>query len=326
MRPRREEVDAFMNILMIAENDPAGTAIQFAGAVNRLTGHTCRLITTQTRYNFDFEKDIHIPDLDGRGWDAVEGLLRSSDIFHFHVLTDESISLGPFQPRQYMQGKKIVHHHHGHPDFRANPSKYREKYRRLGRDKLLVSTPDLLKLLPGARWQPNLVPVEDELYSPLPCKDPAPVKIVHSPTRKDLKNTDDLIRAFGEVKNRFPDVELSVIENEKHHTCLSLKREGHILFDHLQGYHGVSSLEGLSQGLTVVAGLDAWNQEHIREFAGVPELPWVNTDSARLCRTLGELISDPEEMARRGKQSRAFMLDCWNERRVVQRLVDFWAN
>ena len=99
---------------MIAINDPAGTAIAFTKAINKYTDHNCRLITKESRYNHLFEKDLHLPWLDNDGWNEVEQLLKDSDIFHFHMTADESIELGPFRPVDYLKGKIIVHHHHGH--------------------------------------------------------------------------------------------------------------------------------------------------------------------------------------------------------------------
>ncbi len=310
-----------MRILMIAINDPAGTAIEFTKAINKHTEHTCRLITKEIRYNFMFEKDLHLPWLDQDGWDEVADLLRTSDVFHFHMTADEHIELGTLKPVDYMNGKIIVHHHHGHPDFRGNPEKYRRKYKALGRRNLLVSTPDLLKLMPEARWQPNLVPVHDPLYTPLEDKPEVPVIICHSPTRKDLKNTADFIQAVDEVKlEAKAPIELRLIENTPHKECLRLKREAHVLFDHLQGYYGVSSLEGLSQGLCVVAGLDEWNQKHIKAFTGAEKLPWVIAGYDTIFPVLKEVI-DAGELKHHASYSRSFMLQHWAEQRVVERLL-----
>ena len=233
---------------MLAVNDPAGTAIAFANALNRQTDHTCRVITLESRYTHSWEKDLHIPDLDAIGLEEVGDLLRTADVFHFHMTADEHLDFGPFTPADYMRGKLVVHHHHGHPDFRGNPLKYQEKYARLGRNKLLVSTPDLLRLLPQAVWQPNLVPHNDPLLLPMGGKPDAPVRIAHSPTRKDLKNTDDLLRVLRKLEEHKVALELDLIDDVPHRECLRRKRRCHILFDHLQGYYGVSSLEGLSQG------------------------------------------------------------------------------
>ena len=57
---------------MIAINDPAGTAVSFTKAINLYTKHTCRLITTELRYNFYFEKDLHVPLLKNEEFDEVE--------------------------------------------------------------------------------------------------------------------------------------------------------------------------------------------------------------------------------------------------------------
>ena len=308
---------------MIAINDPAGTAIEFTKAINKYTEHTCRLITKEIRYNFMFEKDIHLPWLDQNGWDEVNDLLKTSNVFHFHMTADEDIELGPFKPRDYMKGKVIVHHHHGHPDFRGNPEKYQRKYKMLGRQNLLVSTPDLLKLLPEARWQPNLVPVDDPLYSPMADKPKEPIIICHSPTRKDLKNTAEFIQAVNKLKrsSKIP-IELRLIENTNHRECLSLKRESHILFDHLQGYYGVSSLEGLSQGVTVVAGLDEWNKRYICDYFETNDLPWIDCKPDSIDTTLDELLSLRPANAP-SEYGRWFMLEKWNDQFLANKLTQF---
>lgn len=315
-----------MRILMLAINDPAGTAIAFANALNRHTEHTCRVVTLETRYTHSWEKDLHVPDLDATGLAEVEYLLETSDIFHFHMTADETLRFGPFLPADYMRGKLIVHHHHGHPDFRGNPGKYSEKYAQLGRTKLLVSTPDLLRLLPEATWQPNLVPNNDPLLLPMGGKPDDPLRIAHSPTRKDLKNTDDLLRALNGLKTQGVHPILDMIDDVPHSECLRRKRRCHILFDHMQGYYGVSSLEGLSQGLAVVAGLDDWCAGHVRDFSGVEELPWVTASPETLEKTLYNLANDPDRIREIGRASRRFMETAWSERKVAQRLADFYTN
>lgn len=274
-----------------------------------------------------FEKDLHLPWLDEDGWGEVEELLKTSDVFHFHMTADEYIELGPFKPVDYLRGKLVVHHHHGHPDFRGNPENYRRKYRGRRRRNLLVSTPDLLKLLPGAKWQPNLVPINEPLYIPLEDKPEVPVIISHSPTRKDLKNTDEFVRAVNEIKksSNVP-IELRLIENTPHKECLQLKRESHILFDHMQGYFGVSSLEGLSQGLCVIAGIDAWNRRCIEAFTGAVEMPWELTDHENLKECIYSLVSEPEYLRGRSIKSRAFMKNHWHPRRVAAHMVGIIGN
>lgn len=318
-----------MRILMLAENDPAGAAIRLCRAVNAHTPHRCRLATTQTRYNHAWEPDLHVPDLDARGLAELQDWLTRADVFHFHLVSDELTPFGPFVPRDFLAGKTLVHHHHGHPDFRGDPQKYQEKYRRLGRKNLLVSTPDLLPKLPGAVWQPNLVFVHEDLYLP-PEPEPSapPVVVAHSPTRKDLKNTKELLRVIQRLGARHT-VRLDCIDDAPHVECLARKRASHIVFDHMQGYFGMSSLEALSQGRPTIAGLDAWNLGRIAERFGVDlaAVPWVLAhDEAELEARLAELVVDADLRAAVGVRSRRFMEAVWSPARVAAFLSGFYDN
>jgi glycosyltransferase involved in cell wall biosynthesis len=312
-----------MLILMVAVNDPAGSAIALARAVNSLTSHTCRLVTMELRYNFMFAKDIHIPWLDDRGFQELGLLLRKADVLHFHMTADENVKLGPYPLREFARGRLVVHHHHGHPDFRGQPDKYRRKYAQKGRNHLLVSTPDLLELLPGSVWLPNTVPLDDEAYTPLPGKPATPVKVAHSPTRKDLKNTDDFLAAMAGLGGA---ALAEVIENTPHLECLARKRASHLLFDHLQGYYGVSSLEGLAMGLPVVAGIDDLNRRHILDFTGARRLPWVVSSRENLAADLMGLVRNAHRREEIGKASRRFMERYWTQERVVSRLLAFYES
>ena len=314
-----------MRILMLADNDPAGTLILFCKAINELTEHTCRVATLQKRYNCEFETDFFLPELDEKGLDELGGEFRACDVLHFHMTADENTAFGPFIPRNHMAGKAVVHHHHGHPDFRGNPEKYREKYARLGRKNLLVSTPDLLELLPGTHWQPNLIPINDPLYSPNGPKPESPVKIAHSPTRREIKNTEDFLSVMEELAGSGMDVEPELIEMQSQRRCLERKRASHAVFDHMQGYFGMSSLEALSQGLPVIAGLSDFCRAHIEEFTGAVELPWIAaSDKRELGAALRKLVLDKDFGEIKARQSRAFMTEFWNEAAVLKRLDSFY--
>jgi glycosyltransferase involved in cell wall biosynthesis len=316
-----------MRILMFAVNDPAGAGMALCAALSRHTECKARLVTLETRYNHNFARDMHIPDLDAADLDELETLLRTSDVFHFHMTADEDTRFGPFLPKDHLRGKRVVHHHHGHPDFRGDPEKYRRKYRERQRRNLLVSTPDLLRLLPGARWQPNAVPVDEAAYTPLAARPDGPLRIGQSPTNKALKNTEEFVRITDELAATplLPRNERLLIDNVPHKECLRLKRTADIFFDHMQGYFGMSSLEALSQGVPTVAGLDDWNLEQVEDFAGLPA-PWVIArDGDSLKRRLEELLLDADARLHLGRRSRSFMESGWNDAKVARRLAEYYA-
>ncbi|WP_027186564.1 glycosyltransferase [Desulfovibrio inopinatus] len=315
-----------MRIVMITENDPAGVCSLLRRALTRHTDHSCRIVTLELRYNHLYEKDLHVPWLDDAGLEELESVLDEADVFHFHMLADEHMQLGPFTAAQFLDDKKrIVHHHHGHHVFRGNPEIFQKKYADLNRKNLLVSTPDLLFKLPAARWQPNLIPEHDSRYMPNPRLADGKIRIAHSPTRKDLKNTDDLLAVHDKITSELPHFELDMIDNATHNDCLARKQSCDIAFDHMQGYYGMASLEALSQGLPTIAGLSDHTIARIREYFGCDDLPWVIARHADELETaLRHLALDDDEREQRGAASRHFMETVWTEKRLTTDLATFY--
>ena len=116
-----------------------------------------------------------------------------------------------------------------------------------------------------------------------------------------------------------------IVENRSHDACLRIKRSCDIVFDHLQGHFGISSLESLCHGVPVVAGLDDWNIANILEATGAPAHPWVIArDQPALARALEALVADPALRREIGAKSRAWMERYWNETRWVGDLIRFY--
>ena len=314
-----------LRILMIGQNDPAGMMIAFANAINRYTEHTARVVSLRTVYSMDYEYDLEIPRLN-EDFSELEHLLKTSDIFHFHMLMDENHQLGPFLIKDYIKGKKLLHHHHGtydHQLFLATASEYNARWKKLNR-RAIVSTPDLLKLLPVATWQPNLVPLFEADF--LPREDhlanQEQVKIAQAPTRKWDKHTKEFLRVSRRLCEEFPFVQSQIIEGCSYRQCLKSKRSCHMVFDHMNGWFGISSLESLAQGVPVFAGLDEWNIRHICDWTGVDSLPWqVVKSEDELYYGMREMVLSPEKRVKVGSESRKFMETVWNENRVIEMLL-----
>ncbi len=315
-----------MNIVMITANDPAGMAIAFTNAINRYTEHHCRLITSQDRYGIDFGKDIHLPDIHDDDYGEIEDIMKKADIFHFHMLSDENSHLGPLIIRDYTKGKRILHHHHGHPDYLLNVDQFNEKYRRLKR-KVIVSTPDLLKIAHDATWVPNMVPLYDVDYLPRyeDTLQQDVVKICQAPTRKFDKHTHEFNEVIDQLQQASLSIEKVIIERVTHSECLKIKKQCHIIFDHMRGWFGISSLESLAQGKPVVAGLDEWNIKCIREFTNSDVIPWIIArDFESLKAVLEDLVGDSELRLHSGKVARSFMETYWKETDALGVLLNIY--
>ncbi|TVM29170.1 glycosyltransferase family 1 protein, partial [Oceanidesulfovibrio marinus] len=117
-----------MNILLLAITDPAATALDFTQAIHSYTEPTRRLVTKELRYTRLFEKELHEEWLSAAEKQEVGVLMEEADIFHFHMTCDEDTPFCGFLPRDFMGRTIIVHHDHGHPDFRGDPVNFERKY------------------------------------------------------------------------------------------------------------------------------------------------------------------------------------------------------
>jgi hypothetical protein len=93
----------------------------------------------------------------------------------------------------------------------------------------------------------------------------------------------------------------------------------------MQGYFGVSSLESLSLGKPVIAGIDAWNERWIKTFTGADNLPWLVAKSAdELEKCIKTLVMLPNQRHSAGTESRRFMENYWTEKQILQPLIELY--
>lgn len=341
-----------MNILHLTTTDPAGAAYAMAQAVNSHTPHRARVITTHRIEAFAFPTDIHyIFD----GGDEVSALMEQADVLHLHkVDPDFKVEVNmkksgiqrSFVVKDLLKAfpqKKVVYHIHGHPYERESFKENAENYKRLG-GKVLASTPDLEEMYRPYYDQvfyfPNIVPINDILYLPRPTDKMIPMAdgverlfVVQTPTHAILKNCHVIETAVRNVGERLKlPVVYHKIWGKTREEALRHKRHGHVVFDHIEGYYGLSSLEGLSMGKPVIAGLSEYTMNAIRKFFNLPDnpadpLPWIIArDPQEVEQALQTLLADDALRAHIGQQSRKFMEEVWSDRALGQRLAAFYAS
>jgi len=335
-----------MKILHITTTDPAGSVLNFVNAINYHTPHRARLITTVPNA-FNFPTDIgEIYD----GGDEIEALLREADVIHLHkVHEDFEIPVnmekrGTFRKfivadtLKAYPSKKLVCHIHGHPFERNNVKENAAHYKRLG-VKVLCSTPDLEEMYQPeyseVSYFPNCVPINDVRYLPRASDRPLMMAdgserlcVCHMPTHALLKNVNEIqsiMKRIGGETNSF----LMNIQGVDHEQAIRHKRNAHIVFDHMQGYYGLSSLEGLSMGKPTIAGLSKYTLDVITKFFGVElgKIPWViATNKSELETRLIELLGSEAHRRSIGEISRKFMEEVWSDRVIGQRLAAFYQS
>lgn len=344
-----------MKILHITTTDPAGSVYNFARATNTHTPHRARVFTNMRIEAFAFPADVH--DIFDTG-DELEALLEESDVFHFHKVIEDDMEIEfelenmginkHFSVKEYLningKKKKVVYHVHGHTSERNFPKERAAVYA----DKngfVLASTPDLEQMYrefyPNVHYFPNCVPINDMRYLPRASDKMLPwgkmengemfmtYILAQAPTDvilKDVVMIKDLIEKLGaELPIRYVQIWKASQEEALRH-----KRNAHIVFDHIQGYYGLSSLEGLSMGKPVIAGLNDYCIEAICKFfniGGPGALPWqVARNAEEVEKQIRFILSDDGVRRAIGTASREFMENVWSDKIIAERLIGVYES
>lgn len=335
-----------MLIVHVTNTDPAGSVINFCRAINNHTKHRARLIATQMIPQFDFPKDI-LDQYDGG--DEVVALLEKADVIHFHkVREDFSFNLElargcrTIKLADFTKGKKIVYHLHGAPFERNFPEDNAKEYAKRNAV-VLAATPDLEEMYrmfyPNVRYFPNVVPINDVRYLPRATDDMLTGSdgetkrycIFQSGTNSVLKNMHVIREVMDRLSKELPVFFLHTSpENiQTQDFALRHKRIAHVVFDHIEGYYGLSSLEAMSMGKPTIAGLSRYTVEAICTFFGIApsDLPWVICrDALEIESAIRLLVGDDYQRRSVGANSRKFMEEVWSDAAVAKRMADFYES
>ena len=268
------------------------------------------------------------------------GALRKYDVLHAHY----GYSLLPFCLDSFffkLFGISCFAEFHGsdirfvyHPEIKYPYFKdldFSDKTRKIAKRRrnrllkrvkgIIVHDHELVPHLPDIDKPVYIVPLRVDFTGiepkyPDPAKKGKPV-IVHSPSKRATKGTDQILKKLKEVKGEF---ELILVENKPHDEAMAIYREADIIIDQIAlGTYGVFSIEAMAMGKPVITYI---SPEMRKQF---PEgLPIVSADFDNLPETIDRLINDPELRHELGKQGREYAERYHNNVKVAKHLYEVY--
>ena len=282
-------------------NNPAQVASNLVRAQREL-GIDANLAVTSTKgwhTNFDHNlSDIDSSSIKGKMdiGKKLYDLIKECDILHYH---GQAVSQGYRDLVMWsgVMGKPVILHHHGseirnkdYPKFANHLVKYR-----------YVSTPDLLEFVPDAEWLPNPVDLTNLKYSESDSS--GPLKILHAPTNREVKNTKAVEDAISQVKNEGLDIQFTLIEDTKHSELISQISKHDLVIDWVNpeyGIYGVFSIESMALGRTVICSLtDSLYSNY--------DMPIISISPTNLASKITELCNNRNILIEKGKASHDFV-------------------
>lgn len=145
-----------------------------------------------------------------------------------------------------------------------------------------------------------------------------PLKILHAPTKKDLKGTSIIESIVAKLKTKYK-ISYERIENLPNQQALQKYAEADIIVDDiLQGPYGILAIECMALQKPVICRIDDGLMHYY------PDLPIVNSNPDTLLRNLETLITNEPLRRTLGKKGREYVLRHHDSIKIAQELVDLY--
>jgi glycosyltransferase involved in cell wall biosynthesis len=247
-------------------------------------------------------------------WSALARLLPRTDVFHFYfglTLVPQSLQF----PILGALRKKSVMHYLG-SDIRGKSGEDLAFGKKAGAE--VVGSYDAIRWVPEAEMIPPGIDVK--AIEPSPPSDRTRPVILHAPSSRRRKGTEDVIAACEGL-----DADLVLVEGLHHDKAFERYREADIVVDQLNaGWYGLFAIEAMALGKPVVTFL---HDEAVRrtEEAFDIEVPLVSATKETLRERLRPLVESPLDRRVIGAASRAYVEHVHDLEQTTDRLLALYA-
>ena len=187
-------------------------------------------------------------------------------------------------------------------------------------DHLLVSTPDLLTIVPEAKLVPQVVDMDLFVKFRTPLQNQR-FRIGHAPTRRGTKGTGFILEVVSQLENKGYAIELDLIENELPENVLKRFAACDVGIDQLLiGWYGKVSVELMAMGKPAICFIE----DRLKVFR--KDLPLVQANFKDLYVVLEKLILDRSLIKQIGEQSIIYSTKYHDVNKIVIELVDFYGD
>jgi glycosyltransferase involved in cell wall biosynthesis len=247
-------------------------------------------------------------------WRALLRLLPHTDVFHFYfglTLVPRSLQ---FPILRALRRKSVMHYLGS--DIRGKSPAELAFGKKAGAE--IVGSYDALRWVPEAEFVPPGIDVAS--IEPTPPSDSARPMILHAPSSRRRKGTDDVIAACAGL-----DADLVLVEGLPHTEAFERYREADLVVDQLNaGWYGLFAIECMALGKPVVSFLHDDAVRRSEDALGT-RVPIVRATKDDLRARLEPLLASAAERRRIGLESRAYVERVHDLERVADRLLALYS-
>lgn len=279
-----------MKIVNLCFADNAGAAFTLSHALNKQKDVQAISLRANNNY-IDYPT---IAELRYYSEESCRKMVYEADVVVFHTAVVPFYTGFHLDPNQLKHAKKLLYFHGS--DCRSFGKQIlAQADEKMGAYEVLVSTPDLLKIVPQAVWMPVARSFSEihtrygicgQDHRALEAFGGAITKTVlgHAPTSTERKGSALFFRIITELIQQFPNVEYQVIQNLTWDACLRALSHVSIFYDqHLIGSYGLAAVEAAIFKAAVFCRLNPDSIDVYEKESGIhnPFIQWANDDDIR---------------------------------------------
>jgi len=247
-------------------------------------------------------------------WRALARLLPQTDVFHFYFGLTLVPKAAQF-PLLRAARRKSVFHYLG-SDIRGKTPQQLAYGKRA--DAEIVGSYDAARWVPEAEVIPPGIDLQH--VRPVPPTDRPRPRVLHAPSSRRRKGTEDVIAACEGLA-----VDLEIVEGLHHDEAQARFRAADLVVDQLNaGWYGLFAIECMALGKPVLTYLHDEAVSRTGEAFGV-RVPIVGVTRRTLRDRIAELAADPERRRLVGADSRTYVEAVHDLERVADRLLALYA-
>jgi len=239
-----------VKVLNLCFADSAGAAYTLSHALNKQDD----ISSINLRANNNYLNYPSIAEIRNYNEASCRGMIYEADVLVFHTAVKPFYTALHLDTKRLKDKKKLLYFHGS--DARAFGTQILKQADDLMKDyKVLVSTPDLLTIMPDAEWMPVARSFREIRGTYGLCRQDAHAlrqfkaakhKIVlgHAPTSKARKGSEVFYKIITEMVEAFPDAEYQGMQNMPWDSCLRAMANVTIYYDQLViGAYGCAAVE-----------------------------------------------------------------------------------
>lgn len=259
------------------------------------------------------------------------------NVFHFYFAE----SLWPFNldlPLYKLFGKKVVMEYMGTDidlwlgkngvDGHGRPVNRVKLVRRVYRqakltNKQLVCAPNYYPLVDNSIILPLALDLSSFDYHPLELYSGKELTIMHCPTNRRQKKSDEIEAALNKLKAEGYQFNYKCVTNVTHEQLKQEYISSDIVIDQLNGWFGTVSIEAMALGRPVVAGY----YPHICHYDKRYEnMPIINAGIYNIYDVLKDILEGKYDLEAISKASREFVMKVHDVKSVTKQLIGIYES